>query len=360
MTLRRRLDGFLSLLAYKTRKRAHEVFVNCAVNDPKMLVPLFQGGHPCGRDYRGQFVQAQRCPCCSYVRFPDPPEGLLDAFYSKEYPEYCSSWYNLVADYAPYKTERRAEAIIGLIQRFGMPLGTSLHEFGCAFGGTVHALNAKGYDASGTELNSGAVAEARAYGNTAIHDISALDYLEARKGQMEVVYSYHAIEHFPDPFSFIKSMATLIHQDGLIILVVPNAAALFAMVYGLGRYVWFGYPEHLHLFSPRSALSFAERVGCSLVHLEGREYGIQPELTAAALTHDSGAAVALRGAERSLLGEELYIVLTPNGGGTATKYAREIEQTRARVLAFGAYERMALDANESETVNPWPAPAPAL
>jgi hypothetical protein len=168
-----------------------------------------------------------------------------------------------------------------------------------------------------------------------------------------VVYSFHAIEHFPDPFSFVEEVSKLINPEGLIILVVPNAAALFAMVYGLGRYVWFSYPEHLHLFSPRSALSFADRIGCSLLHVEGREYGIQPELTAGALTHSSISAVELRNADRSLMGEELYLVMTPASGPTAAKYFRDAEQTRRMVTDFGNYERLALDANERETINPW-------
>lgn len=327
--------------------------MSCAVTQPELLVPLVQGRYPCGREYKGKFFQALRCPCCAYVRFPDPPAGTLDRFYAEEYPAFSSSWYNLAADYAPYKTDRRSKSIIDLMRRFGVPLGSALHEFGCAFGGTVDALNRSGFEASGTDLNASAIAQGRAHGNLAIHEVSALDYLAEHRGQVDVVYSFHAIEHFPDPFSFVKEVASLVNPEGLIILVVPNSAALFPLVYGLGRYVWFGYPEHLHMFSPRSALSLAERAGCTLLHLEGREYGIEPELTDRALTHSSRTAVGLRSANRSLMGEELYLVMTPAGGATATKYARDAEHTRKLVEDFGAFERLALEANEQETVNPW-------
>ena len=328
--------------------------MTCGVIDQKLLVPFVQAEFACGREYRGKFVQALRCPTCAYVRFPAPPEAVLNRYYAEEYPASSRSWYNVTSDYGPWKTDKRASNVIEVISRFGFEVGASLHEFGCAFGGTVDALYSRGYDASGTELNAGAVAEGRARGNTRIFAESALDYLARKSKAVQVVYSFHAIEHFTDPFDFIAEVSARIDPDGIIILIVPNSAALFPLVYGHARYVWFGYPEHLHLFSPRSALSFAERVGCELLHIESTEFGIEPDATARALSQEGQSAALLRHADRSLLGEELIFVLTPAKGQLAARYKLEANHARTRCLLSGRFEERAMAANEKSTVNPWP------
>jgi SAM-dependent methyltransferase len=325
----------------------------CGVLDPKKLVPFVQDGHPSGREFRGSFVQARRCPCCAYVTFPSPDPRTLDDFYAVEYPKGSAQWYNYEADYNPAKTEIRSNRIIELVRRFGFGPNASLHEFGCAFGGTVDALNRKGFRATGTELNAGAVNEGRTRGNMAIHAESALDFLGRETSKTQIVYSYHAIEHFPDPFDFMQKLTSVMDPEGILIMVVPSSAARFALVYGHMRYVWFGYPEHLHLFSPRSSLSVAQRIGCRLMHVQSAEFGIEPAATAKALAQDSKGALALRSADASLLGEELIFVMARSSSRIAARYAAEINLAEAKALSFGNAEQAAMDASARKTVDPW-------
>lgn len=327
---------------------------NCAINDPSLLRPLLQDGFPSGREYQGQFIQALRCPHCAYIRFPSPSGELLDDYYHNHYPATSASWYNVESDYAAWKVSSRAGRIVQWMRRFGVPPGSVVHEFGCAFGGTVHELNRLGYAASGTELNSTAVEQGRARGNTAIFAEDAIGYLRRTGTRPKVVYSYHAIEHFVDPFSFLTELRSVIDPDGLLILVAPSAAAKFALVYGHMRYVWFGYPEHLHLFSPGSAPSLAESTGYSLLHVESAEYSIEPEATARALLQSTPAAHWVSLGDASLTGPELIMVMTPSERVLTPRLQAVCRETLLKCENFANCERHALDACEQMTSNPWP------
>jgi SAM-dependent methyltransferase len=324
----------------------------CAINDPRLLMPLVQDGQPIGRTYDGRFVQALRCPHCAYVRFPAPSEAELDRYYAVDYPAASASWYNVEIDYSPWKTTSRADRIERLIHAFGISKGAVLHEFGCAFGGTVHELATRGYRASGTELNQGAVAAGRSRGNPFIHAEGAVEYLSRTGQSPDAVYAWHAIEHFTKPLDFLKQLRDLIRPGGLLILIVPSAAARFPLVYGLNRYIWFGYPEHVHLFTPGCAPSMAAEVGMKLVHVASAEYGIEPEATGRALQVDSDAARWIRLAEPQLLGEELIIVLRRDNG-TDTALADVERRETLRCDTSAAIERRVMEALQAGTVDPW-------
>ena len=324
----------------------------CAVHHPALLRPLLQDGQPSGREYKGRFFQAMRCPHCAYITFPIPPTGLLDEYYANEYPQGSASWYNVESDYSPWKTNSRSERIIEIAKRFGLKPGATLHEFGCAFGGTVHQLNQRGFNTSGTELNAGAVEQGRSKGNDAIFAEDAVAYLTRTGIQPQVIYSWHAIEHFTDPFSFIADIKNLLAPDGILILIAPSSATRFSLVYGHMRYVWFGYPEHLHLFSPGCAPSLADRVGMRLVAVETAEYGIEPQATSAALREECEGAAWLNLADSALLGEELIMVLS-NAAAVDPRSADIARRTTLKCETSAIIERQALNASERSTLDPW-------
>lgn len=324
----------------------------CGVNNPAVLLPMVQDGFPAGREYRGEFVQALRCPHCAYARFPSPSQELLGEYYSNEYPRSSAGWYNVDADYADWKVKSRADRVEALIRPFGFGPGAVLHEFGCAFGGTVHELNRRGYLASGTELNRGAVEAGRQRGNLAIHAVDAVQYLDGSGMQADVIYSWHAIEHFTEPLQFLDSIVARLKPGGLLVLIAPSAAARFALVYGHSRYVWFGYPEHLHLFSPGSAPSIAKALGVQLIHVSTAEYGIEPEATGRALKCNSRAAHLLKLGDEKLMGEEL-VMLFRKPSAVDDAIVDVVKRTTLRCDMFAHVERSAMEALESETVDPW-------
>jgi SAM-dependent methyltransferase len=327
----------------------------CAVADQSLLIPMVEATYPAGREYGGVFHQAKRCPCCAYVRFDEPTPEDLDRFYNDEYPKSSASWYNVETDYAPWKAEARSSRVVEIMSAFGFGQGATVHEFGCAFGGTVQALKDKGYLASGTELNRTAVQQGRARGNLDVHSESALDYLARQSKKAQVIYSYHALEHFTDPFAFLRDLREKMDPNGIVISFLPNSAALFPLVYGHCRYMWFGYPEHVHLFSPGAADSLASVTGFELLDLFTNEFGIEPEATSRALQQETEGAQFLRQGPRDRYGEELVIVMTPAGGGLLEKLQQRHLMAREYSKEQAVREKFAMECLSIVTANPWPS-----
>ncbi len=326
----------------------------CAVADQSLLIPMVEATYPAGRDYGGAFHQAKRCPCCAYVRFDEPTSEELDRFYNEEYPAASASWYNVETDYADWKTDQRSARVIKIMDDFGFAKGSIVHEFGCAFGGTVQGFKNKGYRASGTELNRTAVEQGRARGNLDVHPESALDYLARQPEKVQVVYSYHALEHFTDPFAFLRGLREQMDPNGIVISFLPNSAALFPLVYGHTRYMWFGYPEHVHLFSPGSADTLAKATGFELLDVFTAECGMEPEATARALSEPTFGAQLLRNEPRDRYGEELVVVMTPQGSALLESHQKRHVMAWEYSRAQAAREQIAMDHLTKVAANPWP------
>lgn len=325
--------------------------LQCALHDPANLVPLKQNEAAIGGHYHGDFVQAQRCRHCAYVTFPVPPEETLARYYQEEYPKGAASWYNLQTDYDVSKTSVRSRRVIDLAKQFGIEEGAVVHEFGCAFGGTVAALREAGYSATGTELNSSAVEQGRQHGNHYIHSQDTVTFLRGQSNLPSVIYSYHALEHFTDPFSFLDELKDCVAPDGIIVLFVPNSAARFPLVYGHTRYEWFAYPDHLHLFSPGCAAALAERVNCSLLYVGTAEVGLDRENTSRALDQDTESARLLKASDPSMLGEELVVVLAKRGNAVSRRFENNVTYHTAISSMQADVERKAMMLAEAHAAS---------
>ena len=326
----------------------------CAISDPSLLIPSVQATYPLGREYKGVFHQSKRCPCCAYIRFDDPPSDVLDHFYNVEYPEVSKTWYNVEGDYNASKTHERSRRVVDILNAFGIAPDAHVHEFGCAFGGTVQALKDLGYKASGTELNRTAIEQGRARGNLDIHARPAQEFLAEQPDECRAVYSYHALEHFTDPFAFLRELRQVISPDGLVISFLPNSAALFPLVYGHSHYIWYGYPEHVHLFSPGSAQALASTCGYELLYVTTAPIDIdQSGPISRALKQDTLSAQYLRNEPMDRYGEELVIVMTPAGSKLLERHqdmhlkAWEYSRIQSR------RERFLMDQLATFAPNPW-------
>lgn len=278
--------------------------------------------------------------------FDVPNFEFLSDYYQLEYPKAASSWYTVENDYNPEHCEMRAELVASFARMF---LGTDqvvYHESGCSFGGTVAMLRSRGYDATGCELNQDAVAQGRARGNDRISDESDKEFLTRTQRRPNLLYSHHAVEHMPNPGEFLTGLRELLDPASIAILTVPNAVSAVAMKKGFHGHQWFAYPDHLHLFSPRSFLCLAEKTGYELLHIDTRMAGAT-ETDASSLgadPRDWQGRLALKVIEQTLMGVELRAVLTPRDSVVARTSRARIEETRAKCLLSGETERVLMQA----------------
>ncbi|MEN3036859.1 MAG: class I SAM-dependent methyltransferase [Candidatus Methanosuratincola petrocarbonis] len=87
-----------------------------------------------------------------------------------------------------------------------------------------------------------------------------LEAAEFPSRHFDAITMNHVIEHVPDPIGTLKECCRVLKPGGKLVVVTPNIGSMGYQVFGEH---WRGLevPRHLHLFSPRSLRTCAERAG---------------------------------------------------------------------------------------------------
>lgn len=145
----------------------------------------------------------------------------------------------------------KSRATYGWGDRFPMyvPNGRVL-DVGCGSGIYLSQLKALGWAVSGIEISSKAAAVAKEqYGI----DVFCGQPTDApfEDESFDHIHINHALEHFPDPFSVLKKVKTLLKPNGTLYIEVPNVESYGAAAAGPYWLHW-DAPRHLFGFTPRS------------------------------------------------------------------------------------------------------------
>ena len=111
-------------------------------------------------------------------------------------------------------------------------------DFGCGTGGGLASLRAK--ERIGVEVGPEAAAEAAAVLDRVYNSLS-----EVATASVDLLISFHALEHVADPFAAMSEMARVLKPGARFRLVVPFESARPA--YALSR--WHAKDATMHLFS---------------------------------------------------------------------------------------------------------------
>ena len=101
-----------------------------------------------------------------------------------------------------------------------------------------------------------------------------------RFGQMWFTAIY-MLERMADPLGYLRELAPLLASRSIVIMLVPNAMALFPTAYGFDQYDWFSYPSKLNMYSPHSVSCLARAAGYDLLEVSTAISGLEPEATSA-------------------------------------------------------------------------------
>lgn len=232
-----------------------------------------QFGQAVTRWHKMDVVPAITCTRCAYIGFVPPSEEMLSKYYATQYGKGSSSWYNLEADYAPSKVKSRADNAANLVQQYISNKSPVVFEIGCAFGGTIWELQGRGMEAYGSDLNSNAISQGQHKGNNYIYDGAADQILNKLGKKASLIFSYHALEHIPDPVTFLMSLKPCLSEEAILEFRVPNGTYIRAWMEGFEKWDWFAFPDHLHMFTPRSVLCLAERSGYEVLAISSHACG---------------------------------------------------------------------------------------
>ncbi len=141
----------------------------------------------------------------------------------------------------------------------GQGRGSTLLDIGCGAGAFVSRMQARGWNASGIDVDAAAVAAARSRFGVDVQQGVVTD-LVAKGRKFDVVTANHVIEHVVDPVSFLVQCRKLLRGNGRVILVTPNAGSLGHRRFGP---YWRGLevPRHLWVFTPSALRECVRRAG---------------------------------------------------------------------------------------------------
>lgn len=97
----------------------------------------------------------------------------------------------------------------------------NLLEVGCSVGNTLEAARNKNIGHLGIDISQYAVEYCKKKGLNAKQ--LTLEDLQKKDERFQLIFMQHVLEHFPDPFHTLKRCHQLLEEDGLIIILVPNA-----------------------------------------------------------------------------------------------------------------------------------------
>jgi SAM-dependent methyltransferase len=310
-----RADRFSDLI--RSKKRLIEMTEVDSTDSPLclcggVLASFFQSGKPAKR---GE-VQARVCNRCCYVCFPPPTEAELTNFYTNDFGSGSAEYYTYETDHEPGRVAYLAGIALDLAKTFhpGREDLTIL-ELGCAFGGVVAELRRLKYSAYGLDLNTRAITDGRAKGNSFLYDLSPDKFHDVTGVKADVIYSYHMLEHVRDLRPYLESVGSVLNEGGIAMFRVPNGAYLRAWLCGFETWEWFAFPEHLHMLTAVSAAGFVRSCGFELVALKSNACGESPASVAAWLPNaaEKGPSVIDLLERKGCLMELEFVLRKPGG-----------------------------------------------
>ncbi|NEO06105.1 methyltransferase domain-containing protein [Moorena sp. SIO3I8] len=144
-------------------------------------------------------------------------------------------------------------------------------ELGCAHGGFVAMMGWAGFEAMGLELSPWVVEFAQQTFNMPILS-GPLEDQQLEPESFDAIVLYDVMEHLPDPVATISHGASLLKEDGIFIVQMPNyeeGKTYSEMVAQKDHFLKLMQPiEHIHLLSRRGASQFFKNLGFEFLQFE--------------------------------------------------------------------------------------------
>jgi len=183
----------------------------------------------CGADAVQQFSEHYlQCPVCHTLIsdqikpaefYKGADEG--DTLYGRDYWLHHVKELGLPDIYERARNDLMERDIYWLrdILKYRLPPGKTL-ELGCCHGGSVHLMRLAGFDAYGAEMSPWLCQFA---GDTFKVPMlcGPIEDLEIEPGSLDILIMMDVLEHMPDPVGSMKLIATLLKEDGIVVIQTP-------------------------------------------------------------------------------------------------------------------------------------------
>lgn len=185
------------------------------------------------------------------------PENLELYYESEDYISHTDAQKSLTDKLYQAVKRKNLQNKIQLIEN-QIDKPNSLLDIGTGTGDFLVKAKSAGFEVEGVEPN----AKARELSAKKGIDVKPnLSYLDEEKFQ--VITLWHVLEHLPNLEEQIKAMVSLLEEEGVLVIAVPNFKSFDAKHYGI---FWAGYdvPRHLWHFSKTSIATLFGRQGIEI------------------------------------------------------------------------------------------------
>ncbi len=234
----------------------------------------FLTSHTC-KDYtvsQESFVLMQ-CKKCSFLFTQNfPSEDKIDSYYESEnYISHTNTNRGLTALLYHWVRSITLNKKAKLIKRVYPHKNGVLLDYGAGTGYFAHKMQTKQWEVEAFEKSKKARTVARARLGLHIKEESAISLLAPNS--IDIITLWHVLEHLEDLDGFFKLFHSLLIEQGLLIVAVPNYTSYDADHY---KEKWAAYdvPRHLWHFSPTTMQKWGIKHGFVLaehypMHFDG-------------------------------------------------------------------------------------------
>lgn len=182
-------------------------------------------------------------------------EHIGDYYKSEEYVSHSSTKKGLVNKAYGWVRSYTLKKKISLLKQ--LTNGKKLLDIGAGTGHFLSKAKESGYTVLGLEPDEDARKVALSESGVELKDLSLLH--ELNEG-FDIVSMWHVLEHVYHLQQDLEKIASLVNQNGVLIIAVPNYTSFDAHYY---KEYWAAYdvPRHLYHFSPKSIIPLVESKG---------------------------------------------------------------------------------------------------
>lgn len=201
-------------------------------------------GGPGVFEYENAFTPLDRCESCGHVWSRRIPKrtilsmmyGHLDYWYDDREHQGITK-FALTDEWKGFLDSR-----IGVLEQSGLMVGPEpkhIFEIGCSEGILLKALEEQGHSARGCEMNPKIAEVGRRQLGVDIQNVMFED-LEIPEQSVDLVISFHTIEHVQKPPAVFEKIARVLNDDGGVLIEVPVGPEEY------------NNTDHLHFFCKKS------------------------------------------------------------------------------------------------------------
>jgi 2-polyprenyl-3-methyl-5-hydroxy-6-metoxy-1,4-benzoquinol methylase len=183
------------------------------------------------------------------------PDRIGEYYKSEDYVSHSSTKKGLVNKVYNWVRSYTLKKKISLLKE--LTPGKKLLDIGAGTGHFLAKAKESGFTVLGLEPDEDARKVALSENGIELKDLSLLHSLDET---FDVVSMWHVLEHVYDLQVDLEKIVSLVNQDGVLIIAVPNYTSFDAQYY---KEFWAAYdvPRHLYHFSPKSIIPLVESKG---------------------------------------------------------------------------------------------------